>query len=216
MPDVRNQQNENNIIEEAKIKKLAKFNLDLNICYYYQKDSSLGDYYQVYYKNGTSPQVKNGIVDLSDYMKKLKEIRTPHPCIKKFNEKDIKMNEKYMLAENLKEKEIIPDLCDEDDEDIKSLGQSLERSIDKGFGHSFNDKYLLNESNVSENIDDYSNSNNTGKNLIQKLQNMRMENINEDNEEEEKEEEEYSNEVEEENIMGKDNRSNDDDNNNDE
>ena len=137
----------------------------------------------------------------------IKENPTPKPCIKIFNEKEIKMNEKYLLAENLKEEDIIPDLYEEEDEDIKSLSQSLVRSIDKWFGHSLNDKFSVNESNLSENIND--NSNNTGKNLINQLQNMIMEDINEVNEEDKMEEMTY--EVENENAD--DNNENEDDDN---
>ena len=110
-------------------------------------------------------------MDLDEYMKKLKSSLTPKPCIKKFDEKSIKFNDKYILAENLREEDIIPDLYEEDDEDIKSLKQSLEKSIDKIFTHSLNE-------NLSEQITD--NSNITGRNIINKLQNMIIEDINED------------------------------------
>ena len=135
-------------------------------------------------------------MDLDDYMKIIKGKITPKPCIKPFNEKEIKMNEKYLLAENLKEEDIIPDLYEEDEEDIKSLGQSLEKSIDKIFVHSLNEKindYSINDSNISENIND--NSNNNGKKLVNDIQNIIIED--EKGEEYTYEEEDEANEQEE-------------------
>jgi hypothetical protein len=197
---------QNNINKEIKTKKRIQINEDKNIYYHYQKDSSLADTYQIYNPKEENLEVKKGLRDLTDYMKMIKENPTPKPCIKIFNEKEIKMNEKYLLAENLKEEDIIPDLYEEEDEDIKSLSQSLVRSIDKWFGHSLNDKFSVNESNLSENIND--NSNNTGKNLINQLQNMIMEDINEVNEDKM---EEMSYEVENENVD--DNNENEEDDN---
>ena len=106
------------------------------------------------------------------------------------------MNEKYLLAENLTEEDIIPDLNEEDEEDIKSLGQSLEKSIDKIFVHSLNEKinsYSINDSNLSENIND--NSNNTGKKHANDIQNIIIED--EKGEEYTYEEEDEANEQEE-------------------
>ena len=112
------------------------------------------------------PEKMKCIIDLDEYMKLIKGKITPKPYIKLFNEKKIKMNEKYLLVENLKE----DDLYEEDEEDIKSLGQSLEKSIDKCFVYSLKEKindYSINDSNLSENIDE--NSKNTSKNIINKL-----------------------------------------------
>ena len=157
----------------TKQRRRIKINLDENLYYHYQKDSSLEDLYQVYNnKNKEMPEKMKCIMDLDDYMKIIKGKITPKPCIKSFNEKEIKMNEKYLLAENLTEEDIIPDLNEEDEEDIKSLGQSLEKSIDKIFVHSLNEKineYSINDSNLSENIND--NSNNTSKKLVNDIQN---------------------------------------------
>ena len=188
-----------------------KINLDENIYYHYQKDSSLEDVYQIYNnKNKEMPEKMKCFMDLDDYMKLIKEKRTPKPCIKPFNEKEIKMNTKYLLAENLKEEDIIPDLFEEDEEDIKSLGQSLEKSIDKIFVHSMNDKIndlSMNDSNISEYLND--NSNNAGKNILNKLQNIIMEDINED-----EKGEEYTYEEEDENNEENDNLENNNDNDN--
>ena len=161
----------------TKQRRRIRINLDENLYYHYQKDSSLEDLYQVYNnKNKELPEKMKCIMDLDDYMKIIKGKITPKPCIKSFNEKEIKMNEKYLLAENLKEEDIIPDLYEEDEEDIKSLGQSLEKSIDKIFVHSLNEKindYSINDSNISENIND--NSNNNGKKLVNDIQNIIIE-----------------------------------------
>ena len=194
-----------------KQKRRIKINLDENIYYHYQKDSSLEDVYQIYNnKNKEMPEKMKCFMDLDDYMKLIKEKRTPKPCIKPFNEKEIKMNTKYLLAENLKEEDIIPDLFEEDEEDIKSLGQSLEKSIDKIFVHSMNDKIndlSMNDSNISEYLND--NSNNAGKNILNKLQNIIMEDINED-----EKGEEYTYEEEDENNEENDNLENNNDNDN--
>ena len=167
------EQNANKKINSPKIEvkpnRRIEIKLDRNLCYEYHKDSLLEDYCLVY-NNGNKEQ-KKIFMDEDQYMKKLKGSLTPKPCIKKFDEKSIKFNDKYALAENLREEEIIPDLYEEDDEDIKSLKQSLEKSIDKIFTHSLNE-------NLSEQFND--NSNNTGRNIINKLQNMIIEDINED------------------------------------
>ena len=152
------------------------------------------------------PEKMKCFMDLDDYMKLIKEKRTPKPCIKPFNEKEIKMNTKYLLAENLKEEDIIPDLFEEDEEDIKSLGQSLEKSIDKIFVHSMNDKIndlSMNDSNISENINDNSNIN--GKKLVNDIQNIIIE---------DEKGEEYTYEEEDENNEENDNLENNNDNDN--
>ena len=169
----KKEQNDNQKINNQKIeikpKRNIEINLDKNLRFEYQKDSLLEDYCLVY--NKENKEQKTIFMDLDEYMKKLKSSLTPKPCIKKFDEKSIKFNDKYILAENLREEDIIPDLYEEDDEDIKSLKQSLEKSIDKIFTHSLNE-------NLSEQITD--NSNITGRNIINKLQNMIIEDINED------------------------------------
>ena len=124
-------------------------------------------------------------MNLDDYMKMLKENISPNPCIKYFDEKSIKKDLNYVYKEDLTEREIIPDLFDDDEDDIKSLRQSLEKSIDKVFTQSFNKDIIdleVNDSNISETMNE---SNNAGKNIIKQLKNIGgMENINEVNEEE--------------------------------
>ena len=65
------------------------------------------------------------------YKDELKNIK-PKPIIKTFLSKDIKVNNEYILVENLPERQILPDLYDDfEEDDIKSLEKSLERSVDK-------------------------------------------------------------------------------------
>ena len=129
--------------------------------------------------------------NLNIYMKILKCQMNLIPCIKKQNKYVIKVNDEYKDAENLSERDIIPDLYEEEDEDIKSLEKSLERSIDKSFDKSYdkwygsyNDKYdtSLNDFSNSNNVNE---SNNNGKNILNKLQEMFIEEVDEENEENE-------------------------------
>ena len=65
------------------------------------------------------------------YKNELKMVK-PKPIIKTFLSKDIKINHNYTLVENLQERQILPELYDDfEEEDIKSLEKSLERSVDK-------------------------------------------------------------------------------------
>ena len=44
----------------------------------------------------------------------------------------MKINKDYILVENLPERQILPDLYDDfEEDDLKSLEKSLERSVDK-------------------------------------------------------------------------------------
>ena len=191
-----------NKIKEAKMKdNHIIINLDKNIYYHYKIDSCLDDYYEVYNKNDEFINLnRKKKIDLDNYMKILKNSKNLLPSIKKFDKSKIKIKEDYKECENLSEREIIPDLYEEEEEDIRSLEKSLERSIDKSFdksydkwyGQSLNDK--LNEQNVNEsyntsnsNIND-SYSNNNGRKIINQLQEMFIEEVDEEqNEENEKE-----------------------------
>ena len=67
------------------------------------------------------------------YNAELKIIK-PKPIIKKFSLSDIKVDKEYVARERLQEKQILPELYDEFEEnDIKSLEKSLEKSVDKIF-----------------------------------------------------------------------------------
>ena len=90
----------------------------------------------------------------------------------------------------MSEKEIIPDLYEEEEEDIKSLERSLESSIDKLFDkNSFKDKLYNNNKN---NIIDYYN---IGMNILNQLQEILIEEVNEENVENEKSEDVNENAV---------------------
>jgi hypothetical protein len=120
-------------------------------------------------------------MDLDNYKKILKNKNNIKPIIKKYDKSTIKINKDYKNTEFLSEKDIIPDLYEEEEDDIRSLEKSLERSIDKSFdksydkwyGQSFNDK--LNEASGNDisnsNLND-SYNNNTGRNIINQLQEM--------------------------------------------
>ena len=82
-------------------------------------------------------------MDLNNYMEMLKSKKNITPCIKKYNKDEVKINENYINVEDLSEKDIIPDLCQEEDEDIKSLEKSLESSIDKSFDKKYERIYKI-------------------------------------------------------------------------
>ena len=185
--------------EKEALKKNGRIqiNLDNNIYYHYKLDSSLTDYCEIYNKNDDLIRLikENEIMDLEQYMKVLKEKKNLKPAIKKYNKNNIKVNKDYKNAENLSERDIIPDLYEEEEDDIRSLEKSLERSIDKSFdksydkwyGQSFNEK--INEaSDMSCSGMNESYANNTGRNIINKLQEMFIEEIDEEQNEDEKEE----------------------------
>ena len=46
------------------------------------------------------PEKMKCFMDLDCYMKMIKDNISPKPCIKQLNTKEIKMNIKYLLAEN--------------------------------------------------------------------------------------------------------------------
>ena len=171
--------------EKPKHKGHIKINIDNNLYYLYKIQSSLEDYYEIHNNKDEIINTKKELMNLDDYMKMLKENISPNPCIKYFDEKSIKKDLNYVYKEDLTEREIIPDLFDDDEDDIKSLRQSLEKSIDKVFTQSFNKDIIdleVNDSNISETMNE---SNNAGKNIIKQLKNIGgMENINEVNEEE--------------------------------
>ena len=187
--------------EKEKLKKNRhiKINLDNNKYYHYKEDSTIFDYYEIYNKNKEIIPLNGKSLDLDIYMKILKSKMNLIPCIKKYSKDTIKINEKYLNAENLSERDIIPELYEEEDEDIKSLEKSLERSIDKSFDKSYDKWYNSYDKNNDPSSNDLSNSNanesniNNGRNILNKLQEMFIEEVDEENEENEKEEEKKDN-----------------------
>ena len=145
------------------------------------------------------------------YLKILKTKVKPNPSIKKFDKNEIKTNPDYKLAEFLEEKDIIPELVEDNEEDIKSLEKSLERSIDKSFDKNYERSLNMsvNQSNNQEINQSYTQSmtqsymensfnRNSGKfgtggGLIQKLN--KIFDINEDKSEYEENEEEKDEEA---------------------
>ena len=131
-------------------KKIVGFDLRQNRTYYYHIESTLEDSYLVScYENNKISDFQKSSMNLNEYMNRLKINITPNPCIKYFDEKSIKMNEKYVLAEKMDEKEIIPDLCEED---IESFGVQIKDSIDKVSQNSYkeviNSLDYINENDV--------------------------------------------------------------------
>ena len=69
--------------------------------------------------------------DMNVYKAELKLVK-PASIIKKFLLNEIKVDNEYVMKENLSEKQILPELYDEfEEDDIKSLEKSLEKSVDK-------------------------------------------------------------------------------------
>ena len=179
--------------EKLKKGRRIEINLDKNIYFHYKIQSSLTDYYEIYNKNHERINMKKNFMDLDDYMKILKSKDKLKPRIKKYDKNKIYVNKDYANAEDLSERDIIPDLYEEEEDDIRSLEKSLERSIDKSFdksydkwyGHSLNDKI----NDVSGSISDSYNlteSQNKGRKLINQLNQMFIEEVDERDENDEK------------------------------
>ena len=161
LKDGKNSNKQNSLINKtinkkethkSKTDRHITFNTDNNLIYIYNQKSSLFDYYEKYNNNKEKLPLNENILNLNEYMKLLKNIKDINPCIKKYNKDEIKINKVYEDPENLSEKDIIPDLDTEGDEDIKSLEKSLENSIDKSLGKNydkiFRRKYIENNNNV--------------------------------------------------------------------
>ena len=114
-------------------KKHICFNFNKNIIIAFDKDELITK----------SEITSNGKIlpkkfkDMNTYQYELKIIQ-PKPIIKQYNKEDIKINTEYVLMENLPERQILPELYDDfEDDDIKSLEKSLEKSVDKIFDSNF-------------------------------------------------------------------------------
>ena len=65
------------------------------------------------------------------YQTELK-LANPKPIIKTFSKNEIGINNEYIYVENLQERQILPDLYDDfEEDDLKSLEKCLEKSVDK-------------------------------------------------------------------------------------
>ena len=123
---IQNNLTSNNIL--IKNRKHISFNLNNNIFIKFKKDDLINNS-EITTQNGNIYNHIEKNMDL--YKSELKMIK-PKPIIKKFLLKDIKVNKDYILVENLQERQILPEFYDDfEEEDIKSLEKSLERSIDK-------------------------------------------------------------------------------------
>ena len=112
----------------TKNKKHISFNFNNNI-YIKFRTEDLITQSQITNQNGGIYHHKEK--DMNLYQNELKMVK-PRPIIKTFLAKDIKINHEYNLVENLPERQILPDLYDDfEEDDIKSLEKSLEKSVDK-------------------------------------------------------------------------------------
>ena len=129
-----NPNNKNNKISNTNINRSIKnknhisFNLNNNILIEFQKDNLITES-KITNQNGQIINYEQK--DMIAYKNKLK-VANPKPVIKPFLKEEIKINQGYTLVEDLPERQILPELYDEfEEDDIKSLEKSLEKSIDK-------------------------------------------------------------------------------------
>lgn len=122
-----------------KTKRHIKIDLDKNIYFNFLIEGLINNY-----------QVRKGIKGIIEQYEEKKDdifktqiIFERKPIIKKYNKNDIKVNNKYILCENLREDEIIPELYEDENNDeitteniVKELASSLKSSIDKSINSS--------------------------------------------------------------------------------
>ena len=150
------------MIKRKKIKKPKKskkdihiqINLDNNIVIGYAPINLITEYAII--KN--TPEMSEETFPLNHsfslYEKILEKSPLPIPSIKKFEKSEIKFDNNYILRENLKEKDIIPAIYTENEEEVKYLEKSLEKYVDKSFDRSYEksfDKSIL-SLNESQNL----------------------------------------------------------------
>ena len=130
-----NSEEGNNIINYSNQKKTYKkmkghisFNLDNNIYIRFKADDLINDSLvtdrkgQIYQHNE-----KNMLI----YQEELK-LANPKSILKSFFKNEIGINHEYVYVENLQERQILPDLYDDfEEDDLKSLEKCLEKSVDK-------------------------------------------------------------------------------------
>ena len=131
----KSKEDSKNIINNSIKKSIQKkkkghisFNLDKNIYIKFGKEDFITNSL-ITDKNGQICEhlEKNMVL----YNEELKGIK-PKPIIKKFSTNEIRINKEYIYVENLQERQILPDLYDEfEEQDIKSLEKCLEKSVDK-------------------------------------------------------------------------------------
>ena len=130
-----NSEEGNNIINYSNQKKPYKkmkghisFNLDNNIYIKFKADDLINDSLvtdrkgQIYQHDE-----KNMLI----YQEELK-LANPKSILKSFFKNEIGINHEYVYVENLQERQILPDLYDDfEEDDLKSLEKCLEKSVDK-------------------------------------------------------------------------------------
>ena len=131
----QNSEEGNNIINYSNQKKPFKklkghisFNLDNNIYIKFKADDLINNSL-VTDRNGQIYQhnEKNMLI----YQEELK-LANPKSILKSFYKNEIGINHEYVYVENLQERQILPDLYDDfEEEDLKSLEKCLEKSVDK-------------------------------------------------------------------------------------
>lgn len=125
----------NNIIKNSitksslnKPKKHISFNFNKNIYIKFGKEDLITES-QITDQDGQICEHVEKNMDL--YNIELKTVK-PKSIIKRFFKNEIKINTEYVNVENLPERQILPDLYDEfEEQDLKSLEKSLEKSVDK-------------------------------------------------------------------------------------
>ena len=124
-------ESKNNIIKNSSIKKSKKhisFNLNNNIYIKFGKEDLIGES-QVFDEIG---QICNHEEQNMDLYKAELKFAKPKSIMKEYLPYEIKINREYTLVENLPERQILPDLYDEfEEQDLKSLEKTLEKSVDK-------------------------------------------------------------------------------------
>ena len=127
----RNNNSINNSNQKKKNKKTKghiSFNLDNNIYIKFKNEDLITDSL-VTDINGQIYQHKEK--DMLIYQTELK-LANPKSIIKTFSKNEIGINNEYIYVENLQERQILPDLYDDfEEDDLKSLEKCLEKSVDK-------------------------------------------------------------------------------------
>ena len=171
-----------NNINLGKDKKRIKFDLKKNICFQFLINDFITSCIEANKKNELKYlEQKN----YNQYSKPKKSI------IKNFDKKNIKINNNYILCENLAEEDIVPELFEDfegnglSDDQIKKLENTLETSVEKSFDKSSEKSYdksltqslnqVINGSitqsynQVDNECPDQDNSSKKGKGILNKL-----------------------------------------------
>ena len=121
-----------NIENQKKTKALRhiSFKLENNVIISFKNDELIIDFEITHEREEDIISFKS---DFNLYLNILKRDISPHLIIKKFDKNEIKTKKDYELMENLDEQQMILELYDENEEDIKSLEKRMEKSINKSY-----------------------------------------------------------------------------------